>query len=145
VCRESLPILLAAPNSASVLRTLWSDVELRALPATPDATRAFFFRYLVVGDREPEATRAVLLRDLVPLLSLSGTYCTSVADPEVQALVEVFGFARLHGVRWIHPGAPRPEQGYVLDLSEVGFERWVEGVVAGAPPPVGPNARPERT
>jgi hypothetical protein len=132
ICQESLPILLASPNSAAVLRSRWSEPELRQLPTSAADSRLFFFRYLAhdAPQHEGDAVRAALVRDMLPVLSLGGAYYASVAEPPVKALVEALGFRRLRGASCILEGAWMSEDGYEIDLVPTGFDAWIESLVA---------------
>ncbi len=132
ICQQSLPILLASPNSAAVLRSRWSEEELRGLPPSADDTRLFFFRYLAHDDREQDsdAVRAALVRDLLPVLSLGGAYYVSVAEQRVKALVEALRFRRLPGSSCLLDGACLTEDGYEIDLIQTGFDAWIDSLVA---------------
>ena len=133
---RSVALLLDHPILAPVLRAHLSPAEIAGLPRTPEgATRHFLVQAAHVGVL-PEATLAALFRDLLAVLALGGVHYVMAAQPNHRSLFASLGFEEIPGAvapNWLaeHPLL----YGYVLDLRQIGFERWIEAIVAGRRPP----------
>jgi hypothetical protein len=135
LCQESVPLLARHPAHAPLLGARWGPPESAALPATAAEATAFYFARVVEGREAPAAVRAVLLRDLSGLFARGGAYLCTTAAPAFKRLLEACGFAPVPDARNLARGVARPVDGYVLDLSRIGLEAWLDAVAAGRPPP----------
>jgi hypothetical protein len=135
VCQETIPLLDVHPAYAPLVRAYWSPNDLARLPASSDSATVFFLLHLVYAGEMPAATRAALLRDLSRVFASSGVYLSSTFVPANKQMLEACGFERLPAARNEALGAGYPVDGYVLDLSRIGFEPWIEAVMSGRRPP----------
>ncbi len=133
VCRDSLHVLRQLPASAELLEAFLSRRPLAELPVTARAGGAYFIHHLVAVGDQPGAARGALLRDVLGLLALGGTYLALTGLPEYQGLWAALGFTRVPLVRGVGPGSDRPVEGFVLDLSHCGSEAWLAAVQSGVP------------
>ncbi|MDA8186783.1 MAG: hypothetical protein M0T85_01390 [Dehalococcoidales bacterium] len=88
------------------------------------------------GDVLPEAVAAALIRDHFGLFALGGVYLVMALNSMPRRLLlEACGFERVPEARtWVY-GPEDPFDGYVLDLTYIGVERWFEAIVRGQRPP----------
>ncbi|MEX2394288.1 MAG: hypothetical protein WD826_07400 [Actinomycetota bacterium] len=138
--RGSLPLLRAEETLSALVRSHWNDAELARLPVEGADADAFVIVRTCVADSEPSATNAALFRDLLGLLALEGTYVVYAAFPERRALYESLGFKPVRTTEVYHWIADYPFQAYVLDLKRIGFESWIEALMAGRAPARRPTA-----
>ena len=83
-----------------------------------------------------EAVQAALLRDLMGPLAAGGIYLASVAHPQYKMLLHALGFRHVPESTNACNDPRNPVEGYILDLRDVGFETWIEGLLdRGAGPP----------
>ena len=136
VCQETVLLLDLHEGLAPFVHAYWTPEELKALPATPEATNIFFLLHLAEGDVLPEAVAAALIRDHFGLFALGGVYLVMVLNSMPRRLLlEACGFERVPEARtWVY-GPEDPFDGYVLDLTYIGVERWFEAIVRGQRPP----------
>lgn len=83
----------------------------------------------------PDATTVVLpalWRDVCSVLARGGRYLMTCGPSEAKQLVEALGFTPLP-VFTAFRGMPF--QGYLLDLTAIGVEAWIDAVIAGRRPP----------
>jgi hypothetical protein len=135
VCQESLPILELDPAMSRLLHARWCPLELARLPATADGATSFYLCHLIHVEETAATVRAALLRDLAGLLAAEGTYLCSTFVPFYKVLLETCGFRRVPAAQNQANGSAEPVDGYVLDLSGIGFEGWIEAMIGGAPLP----------
>jgi hypothetical protein len=105
------------------------------VPASPEASRTWYFVQIGHRGEQVEGVTAALWRDVFGVLTLGDTFLVSVALPEQKQLFEAFGFERVPGAigrSWVKD---QPIEGFLLDLSRVGLEPWIEAVMAGRRPP----------
>jgi hypothetical protein len=133
VCRDSLRLL--PPAGTRLVEAYWGPTGMSDLPAVPGETSIFYHSCFVLGDVEPEATAAALLRWCVGLFALSGTHLASIAWPRYKEIVETLGFQRVPEARLSPTSGEHPIDGYVLDLARIGVEAWFEAVMSGRPLP----------
>ncbi|HEX2036214.1 MAG TPA: response regulator [Chloroflexota bacterium] len=134
--RESAELLQRHPAHAPLLEASWSPMELDAPPAPAQAATVFYLLDIVAhDDASLRVVRAALLRDLLGLIAAGGTYLISTASHEAKRFLEECGFERIPGARTWTRGAEEPVDGWVLDLSRVGLEAWLEAITDGRPPP----------
>jgi DNA-directed RNA polymerase specialized sigma24 family protein len=136
----SVDLLRSHPLYAILLRAYFG----RRLETLPERAEDSHFHFLVQAahtDTLPEATEAALLRDLVGLLARGGVFLTITSVPGRRRLFEALGFQWIEGARqWVWD-REHPADGYVLDLSVIGVEAWIEAIVTGGrtPRPVDPE------
>jgi hypothetical protein len=140
ICQETISLLDLDPASAPLLHAYYTGAALAALPAAPDDTTAFYLMHLVFAGTVPGAARAALLRDLASVFSSGGVYLCSTFAPTYKGMLDACGFVRVAAAQNDAWGPEYPVDGFVLDLSEIGFEPWIEAVMNGRRPPM-PFAR----
>jgi len=134
ICQETIPLLDQHPAHAPLVHAHWGPADIPALPASPDFASAFYLLHVVQGGDFPGAVRGALLRDLSSVFASSGTYLSSTFVPAFKRMLEACGFERLAAARNVAFGADHPVDGYVLDLTRIGFEPWIEAVMSGRRP-----------
>lgn len=135
VCQETIPLLDRHPAYAPLVHAFWSPGDLAALPPSSDRANAFYLLHVVFAGEMPGAIRAALLRDIASIFATSGIYLSSTFVPGNKQMLEACGFEHLPAARNEAWGAEYPVDGYVLDLSCIGFEPWIEAVMSGRRPP----------
>ena len=132
MARDSIDLVRAHPVFEPLVTAYFGD-RAAELADHAAASTCHYILQTAVTDARPEEAQAALLRDLIGLFVRGGVYMTTVASPERKRLCEAIGFRRIEGAR-VELGA-EPAEGYVLDLSEIGVEAWLEAIVGGNPPP----------
>jgi hypothetical protein len=135
VCQETIPLLDLHPAYGPLVHTHWSPRDLVALPASSDGATTFYLLHVVYAGEMPGVIRAALLRDLSSVFATSGIYLSATFVPGNKRMLEACGFERLPAARNEAWGSDYPVDGYVLDLSRIGFEPWIEAVMSGRRPP----------
>ncbi len=127
----SAELLQSHPLFAKLLRAYFGP-RLSTLPEEAEASTFHYLLHVAYTDALPAATEAALLRDLVGLFAQGGVFLTTTSVPDRKRLVEALGFRWVEGAReWVWD-REHPADGYVLDLSEVGVEPWIEAIVSGS-------------
>jgi hypothetical protein len=135
VCQESLPRLVDHPFVGPLVRTYWSPEERASLPATPESTHIYWGGVLMTGAGAPKAAEATLHREWARLLARGGIYLIATVVPPHKPMLEGIGFERIPQAQHFLWGNHRPVDGYVLDLTRIGVDAWLEAIVAGRRPP----------
>lgn len=135
ITRSSFALLSPHPIVGPVLNAYLDRDEVERPPERPEDARVFQFVQLAYGDTRPSAVRAALMREMFGLFALSGVYLIELPIPSWKRLFEALGFRRLDGASHSVWSGPIPTDGYVLDISRVGGEAWIEALVAGRPLP----------
>jgi len=135
VSRESVELLDRHAAYGPILQSFLGQPELSPLPATPNGSTVFYMLHLAHAEEGAAVVRAALLRDLACLFALRGTYLCATLVPDDRRLLEACGYARIPAARNYAWGPEHPVDGYVLDLSQVGFASWIDAIVRGRPPP----------
>ena len=81
-------------------------------------------------------TRAALLRDVSGIFAAGGVYLCATPLPTYKNLLEACGFQRVPEARNTAWGIDSPVDGYMLDLSRIGFESWIEALLSERPPAI---------
>jgi hypothetical protein len=131
ICRETIPLLEGHPALAPLIQAYWDQAALTALPASPDCSNIFYLLHLVHAGKIPGAVRGSLLRDLSSVFASSGIYLSSTYAPAHKRMLQACGFKMLPAARNEAWGSDYPVDGYALDLSQIGFEPWIEAVMSG--------------
>jgi hypothetical protein len=134
VCQETILLLDQHPAYAPLVHAFWSPGDLAALPPSSDGATAFYLLHVVFAGEMPGAIRAALLRDLASIFATSGIYLSSTFVPANKQMLEACGFEHLPAAQNDAWGAEYPVDGYLLDLSRIGFEPWIEAVMSGRRP-----------
>jgi len=137
VYRGSVGLLLEHPMFARLVRSYFGSDRLETLPESPEGTGYHYLLQAAHTDVLPEGTEAALHRDLVGLFALGGAFLTMSSIPARKRFLEAIGFAWVPGARQWMWDREHPADGYVLDLSRVGVDAWIEAVVSGRAPPRG--------
>jgi DNA-directed RNA polymerase specialized sigma24 family protein len=90
---------------------------------------------IVYGDVSREAVAAALLRDMFGVLALGGLYFAATALPRHRDIIEALGFAPVAGASSAGWFVGHPLQGYVLDLTRLGVDAWMDALMSGRQPP----------
>ncbi|MGI5836669.1 MAG: AAA family ATPase [Chloroflexota bacterium] len=141
VCKETIPILNLNPIFAPILYSYWSPSELEALPAKAEDSDIWYPLHIAEGDRQSEQVRAALLRDHMGLYMMGGLYIVSAPHPLIKKLLNAWGFRLIPDARTWGWGSKHPVDCYVLDLRQIGVERWIESIMAGKRPCIGLSPR----
>lgn len=134
LCTESVPLIEQAPGLRETVHAYVSHAGGQ-LPRHPSESNAYFFVHLAHDDTDPVATQQALIRDVFGLFARGGIYVVTTPIPTYQQLFEALGFQRLREAQSWFWSAEQPEEGYMLDLTAIGFERWIDAIVAGRRPP----------
>jgi hypothetical protein len=138
VCRDSMEVLDAHPGIASLahayLQTPDAPTELPEDPA--DAT-LFYLLHSAHTDVLPQAVSALLLRELFAIVAGGLTYLASTPIPMYQNFFVRMGWEHVPAARNWSWSSTLPVEGYVLDLTRIGVEAWIEATMAGRPAPRG--------
>lgn len=135
VCRESVELLNRHAAYGPLLESFLEQPEPAPLPETPQGATVFYVLHLIHEKEGARVVRAALLRDLSSLFALRGTYLCATLIPDHQRLLEACGYERIPDARNNAWGPEHPVDGYVLDLSRVGFTSWIDAVLRGGPLP----------
>lgn len=137
VAQESLAPLIEHPVLGPLIRAYWSPAERAALPATAESSTIFYLVQVVftIGQSEvtPEAINSAVIRDLFSVLVRNGIYLTTTGTAMHQQLLQAFGFEPIPTPPIFFRGVPM--QGFLLDLTQIGVEAWIEAIMAGRRPP----------
>jgi hypothetical protein len=131
VNRDSLPLLMENPLIAPVLSAHFSADELAGLPKAPEGSDVWYLLHTAHAAVNADATLAALLRDLLSLVGLGGTYLATVTRPELKRLLCGLGFQRIPSVEVVDSSPGLSTEGFVLDLSTLGVEAWMDALVGG--------------
>jgi hypothetical protein len=135
VCQESLSLLETHPAYDSLLPAYWSPAELAMFPIAPDNSTVFVLLHMLYAGEVAGATRAALLRDLSGLFARGGTHFCATFVPAYKQMLATCGYEQLPSARNEAWGPAYPVDGYVLDLSRIGVEPWIDAVMYGRRPP----------
>jgi hypothetical protein len=104
-----------------------------SLPEDPSEADVHYLIQLSYGPERPDMVRGALMRDMFGLLALGKTYITTLPLPSWKAVFEGLGFRRLDEAQHSVWTGDVPTDGYLLDLSGIGVERWIEALMTGRP------------
>ena len=90
---------------------------------------------MITGEGAPKAAEATLHREWARLLARSGVYLITSIVPTHKRMLEGIGFERIPAAQHFLWGTECPFDGYVLDLTRIGVDAWLEAIVAGRRPP----------
>ena len=133
ICAETAPAL-HTPGLATTLDSFLAQMA-GPLPARAGDTNAYFFVHLAHDETDPLATQQALIREIFGLFARGGTYVVATPIEAYKQLFETLGFKRLPDSRSWFWSDEWAEEGFVLDLTKVGFEAWIDAIVAGRQPP----------
>jgi hypothetical protein len=132
----SWELLTAHPVFAPLLAAYLAPPAVRSLPQDPGTTSYVYLLEAAAVADMAEPAQAALLRDLIGQLASGGVFFATVTAPDRKRLCEAMGFRAVEGTRTgIGPGLGEA-QGYVLDLTGVGVEAWLEALIRGRPAPL---------
>jgi hypothetical protein len=140
ICHDTMALVGGHPGLAKTVQAYVRRLEPGALPQTPAETDTYFFFNLANTESEPVATQQALIRDVFGLFARGGKYLVATPIPPFKTLFETLGFERLPEAQGWFWSDEQPEDGYLLDLTRLGVEPWIESIVAGRRPPQLPNA-----
>ena len=131
VTASTYALLSPNPIVGPVLRAYFEADEVAALPGRPEDARVIYLLHLASGAVRRGAVTSALLRERFGLFARSHVYLAQTAVPSYKEVFEALGFRRVDGARHTVWAADTPADGYVLDLSRLGVEAWIEAIVAG--------------
>jgi hypothetical protein len=123
------------PVRSKLLHARGGSPELAGLPASAAEATGFYLCHVIHAEEQARPVRAALLRDAAGLLASSGTYLCSTFVPAYKRLLETCGFRRIPEAQHAAEGPEDFVDGYLLDLSGIGFDRWIEAMIRGTPLP----------
>ena len=135
VCQETIPLLDVHPAYAPLVRASWGPGQRAALPVAPATSNIFYLLHTVYEGEMAGVVRAALLRDLASLFAKGGIHLCATFVPAHKQMLETCGFERVPAARNQVWGPDYPVDGYVLDLSQIGVEPWMDAVMNGRPLP----------
>jgi hypothetical protein len=131
VCVQSIEFLERHSLHASLLERFYVNGRREALPRIAEAATAHYLLHVVAPGDENGAVRSALLRDIAGIFGLGGTYLCTTGDALFNQLMDVCGFEAL--MSSLDDGYQQHVTGWVLDLTRLGFEGWIEGIIEGRP------------
>lgn len=133
VHQETVDLLQSHPYRGAVVGAfLRAHPEVR-LPEPGGHPRISYLFQLSMGDREPQATYAEILRDSVGYFAEGGILLAATIPETHRALTAAMGFKIVPGSKSYFRGLEI--DGQILDLDSIGVENWLEAVVTGRKPP----------
>lgn len=127
VCMESIGFLERHPMHGRLLERFYTGGRREALPKTAEAATAQYLLHVVASSDASSVARRPLLRDLAGIFGYGGNYLCTTRDPLFNQLMEVCGFEA------VTTSADGAATGWVLDLTRLGFEGWIEAIIEGRP------------
>jgi len=131
VCGATFPLFERHPAFGPFLTSYFTPEELRSLPADPEHAEIWWLVSVAYSDVDLAATRAALMRDSLGLFTRGGVYIGITPLDTMKQLLEALGFERVLEGRSYAWGKGSPTDSYVLDLRQIGVERWIEAIMAG--------------
>lgn len=130
LCEQSISLFSPGGHIAGVIRVGISELGPRELPSS--ASNIYYLSNIAIA-REDAAALGALAQDLMPLFLDEGAYLALTSDPLYMQALEALGANRLTFPASSGPHEPAPV-GYLVDLSRVGYGRWVANLAAGSRP-----------
>lgn len=134
MCRESVSAARRHPGLRAIIDAYMQRLGSR-LPDQPEDSNTYFFYNLAHTQEDERVTQQALIRDVFGLFARGGVYLVATPLPTYKNLFRSLGFQRLPGAESSFWSPQEPEEGFILDLSSLGVERWIEAIVAGQAPP----------
>ncbi len=131
LCTEALSLLRADGSLAAALDAWYRAPATPFIPARPEATNAYCLLTFASQATPRPGIHVALLRQLAELFAEGGTYFVYRPPTELLPWLERWGFETLPA----RDGEAGPAAGYVLDLTQLGSDQWLEALGEGAPPP----------
>jgi hypothetical protein len=133
VSQASLPVL---HQHAALGRMLGAYLCFapRSLPKTSDASNILCHTHLADA-AAPAPTTTALLRDCLETLSQGGIHLAYSPLPDHQTAFQTLGFEPLPDLAEGASGSRSGPNGFVLDLTGSGVERWIDALTLGRRPP----------
>lgn len=135
---ESLGFLRQHPVHACLLDRFLGYSRSATVPAGAMGASAYYLLHVIAAEREIGAARSALLRDVAGIFGLGGTYLCTTREPLFQRLLMTCGFELL--ASRLGDDEEPPSTGWMLDLTRIGFEPWIEGVIGGSRPQGPPDS-----
>ena len=137
LCRESIGFLREHPIHACLVDRFLAYARSGSVPACAEGASAHYLLHVIVTERETGAARSALLRDVAGIFGLGGTYLCMTREPVFQQLLKTCGFELV--TSRLGDDEEPPSTGWMLDLTRIGFEPWIEGLVGGGRPQAPPH------
>jgi hypothetical protein len=112
---------------ADLINSFFSPVKRATLPDRPQDATTHYLLPVVAGGDQKGAVYCALFRELAAIFGLSGTYLCMNRDGAMDRLLKECDFemvAESHEAGVV-------ARGWVLDLTRIGFEGWIQAVVDG--------------
>jgi DNA polymerase III delta prime subunit len=127
ICHESIAILQRHPLHADFVNAYFALTRRKPLPSSPHYANTHYLFPVVAASEPKSAVRCALLRELAAVFGTSGRYLCASREPVMDRLLTECGFEMLTESQ--KNGSL--VRGWVLDLSRIGFEGWIETVIDG--------------
>ena len=131
VCAATFPLFERHPAFGPFLASYFTPEELRSLPDDPEHAEIWWLVSVAYRDVDVAATRAALMRDSLGLFTRGGVYIGTTPLDTMKQLMEALGFERVPDARSYAWGKGSPTDSFVLDLRQIGVERWIEAIMGG--------------
>ncbi len=128
-------LLCPDPVFGPVVREYFSLDEVAALPVRPEDARVIHVLHLASQAARRGEVISALLQELFGLFARNHVYLAQTAVPTFKAMYKALGFRQVESARHTAWAAETPSDGYVLDLTRLGVEAWIEAVVTERPLP----------
>jgi hypothetical protein len=133
--QESVALLPHGGAIANVVERGLPDAVRHALPPGSEGSRALYMSTIVArGERALEAGGA-LAADSYRMALRGGLFLACTGDETYAMTLKALGATPVPGVGTSSVGAPRPLDGYIIDITSIGPEAWLEAVTSGTPLP----------
>lgn len=135
ICVPNTEYMLQHPVLGPLLRTYLDRFGRETLPRSPETSRISYFVQATHKGIKAEAVNGALWRELFGLFEQEGTILITVGLPMHKQLFRALSFERLP--LEIQPiwGMQDAMEAFMLDLSRIGLEAWIEAIMAGRQPP----------
>jgi hypothetical protein len=134
IARETLAEAKRHPGVRPAVEALVARVGAQ-MSETAAESNTYFFLNLAHSASDPIATQQALIRDVFGLFARGGKYIVCTPVPVFKTLFEALGFERLAKSESAYWSDNDLGEGFFLDLTRMGVERWIEAIVAGEVPP----------
>jgi predicted DNA-binding protein (UPF0251 family) len=135
VCVPNTEYMLQHPVLGPLLRSYLERFGRETLPKSPETSRIAYFVQATHKGIKADAVNGALWRELFGLFEQEGTILITVGLPMHKELFRALSFEHLP--LEIQPiwGMQDRMEAYMLDLSRIGLEAWIEAIMAGRQPP----------
>lgn len=137
VCQESIALLKQHDVLTPLLDAYLASVQREGVARTAEDANVYYLvqAAFTVGLSEvtPEAINAALLRDIFSVVARRGVCLCSAGIEAHRKVLSALGFVEIPDTQAYFRGCPM--SGYMLDLTRIGVEAWIEAAMSGRRPP----------